>query len=71
MSWMPIETAPKDGRVFLAAGGKFHITIHGQWALVGNCFKFYAIPDLHGDCIGAKQTDHPTHWQPLPEPPAS
>lgn len=66
--WQPIETAPRDGTPFLAAhemGGVISITWYG---------KTSHIP-LYGWCQGDDPEDidlwHPTHWMPLPAPPAS
>jgi hypothetical protein len=70
--WRPIETAPKDGAMILLASADWVDT--GCWRKELNgaddegwtCFQIeswayeeyaYCIPD-------------PTHWMPLPEPPA-
>jgi hypothetical protein len=54
-TWQPIETAPKDGtRILLWCGSKAH-TFVGQWS--------------RGSWVGAKYHT-PTHWIPLPAPPA-
>jgi hypothetical protein len=65
--WQPIETAPVDGRQFLAvhAGSRVQrISWHG---------KTSHIP-LYGWCHGDDPEDidlwRPTHWQPLPEAPS-
>jgi len=55
--WQPIETAPKDGtRVLLGFMGG--TVLSGSWR--------------HGWAAdGSLQNDlRPTHWQPLPNPPA-
>jgi hypothetical protein len=61
--WQPIETAPKDGTEVLLfyetdmAVGLFHFR-RKLWVLG------YPIEIEDGDII------FPTHWMPLPEPPA-
>lgn len=58
--WQPIETAPKDGTLFLAyaAAGQ-----HDLPALYSLCAWH---PDA-GFCID--ELREPTHWQPLPQSP--
>ncbi len=61
--WRPIESAPKDGRpVLLTARG-------GQ---IGVCFWSDDRWIYHGltPVIDADWWDAPTHWRPLPAPPA-
>jgi hypothetical protein len=76
VNWQPIETAPKDGRTVLV----FKRT-EPCWSIVGLAFWFggendticgwmsYGIPrlDQEPNTLGLA---HPTHWMPLPEPPA-
>jgi hypothetical protein len=57
--WLPIETSPKDGTFVLCALRYGHVTIlqfcsEGHWR--------------SGVFSDARQV--PTHWMPLPEPPA-
>lgn len=73
-TWQPIETAPKDGTMVLTWDGRAHNIAewkpkrnyeddangvddptHGRWE--------YITEDMGED-------DPPTHWMPLPEPPA-
>lgn len=70
--WMPIETAPKDGSTILAfepgyglGDGKGVIaTVH--WLNADWSEACWACPlDL------GKVFDLPTHWMPLPTPPAA
>lgn len=57
MSWQPIETAPKDGSEFLGwfPGSTVMIWWMGQGGVWGNDFW---------------EGEAPTHWMPLPNPPA-
>lgn len=61
--WMPIETAPKDGRSVLlwipsSESWYYRNTICGRW--VGE-YQGWSIPGISGLL--------PTHWMSLPEPP--
>ena len=60
MKWLPIETAPKDGKPLLTArkGGGYPIIV--RWSSETGNFE------------GCKQNfgaSRLTHWMPLPEPP--
>lgn len=59
--WRPIETAPTDGTLILvfAPGGEFDLP-----DLQSVC----AYHQDGGFCIDEMR--HPTHWMPLPPPPA-
>jgi hypothetical protein len=65
--WQPIETAPRDGTLILVyrplahTGGDAAITVA----------KTVASPRMspHGVEHFTDRAHHPTHWQPLPEPP--
>ena len=62
-NWRPIETAPKDGTpVLLGFPGYLH-AMHGHyedgiWGQLDSDFGFEHLPT------------QPTHWMPLPAPPA-
>lgn len=62
MTWQPIDTAPKDGTVFIYLGT--------SRAAVSTCFwlddELAEWWDLHGD-----QSARPIAWMPLPAPPAT
>lgn len=60
--WRPIETAPKDGTlVLLSIGGEVHI---------GLFTNGWGGPDWYDyDEKGAFMFE-PTHWMPIPPPPA-
>lgn len=68
MTWQPIETAPKDGSAFLGflphfagyfADQRIQRCMWTGWG--GGCWEC----ELEKGCIG------PTHWMPLPPPPAA
>ncbi len=71
--WQPIETAPKDGTAILLAltqdyysGGRvkegFCDELSGDWYLANDSCSccYYPLSD----------DNPPTHWRPLPDPPA-
>jgi hypothetical protein len=61
MVWQPIETAPKDGSLFLAwCASDDHFFI-GRWNKKFQCWS----ADMR-----LSEVDDVTHWQPLPSPPA-
>ena len=57
--WLPIDTAPKDGTFVLCALESGHISI------LQFCRDGYWRRDVFSELKRA-----PTHWMPLPEPPA-
>ena len=59
MSWLPIESATKDGPVLL--WGTDEQAVVGEWL---NCASPYWLTGLIGDHDSAY-----THWLPLPAPP--
>lgn len=64
MNWMPIETAPRDGRIL--GWNKADGVLVYQPYQYGSCRQFFswiAVLD-ENDVFGA-----PTHWMSLPEPP--
>lgn len=61
--WQKIESAPKDGTSMLVVNGYWMITAHWHrgfhcWATCGPTYE-----RLPAD-------EQPTHWMPLPAPPA-
>lgn len=63
MEWKPIETAPKDGSSFLAVT-KCNKMLVANYGHTGILFISH---------IGAESWNEdnlPTHWMPLPKPPA-
>lgn len=60
-AWQPIETAPRDGtRVLLYREEWDHPEIIGWWAAAYQCFRSWP----------GEPWAQPTHWRPLPPPPA-
>jgi hypothetical protein len=62
MNWQPIETAPKDGTLIDLWTPAGRLTDYG-WGLDGA--ECWTHPD------GYVADAQPTHWMPLPPPPAS
>lgn len=60
MEWQPIETAPKDGRYILGCY-KSDVFAMRFRPTHGTCYE-WQLHDGYPEC--------PTHWMPLPEPPA-
>lgn len=73
--WMPIETAPKDGKPFLAIGPDYNWPEVLKWEAydedvaeeVGEPGYFTFADELLANV--ADSPDDLTHWQPLPKPP--
>ncbi len=59
--WMPIETAPKDGRVILLRDDDAHEII-----MMSDWWHSYANGDGHWEYAEAMDDFNPTHWMPLP-----
>lgn len=57
MEWQPIESAPNDGTLIQIRQGEWYPT-HAYWKNGDWCHIEY------------QHTNKPTHWQPLPDPPA-
>lgn len=75
--WQPIETAPKDGTQVLCcslgADDRPMIFV-GHWAHVPTMFSSIHIepgPDGWAWVCGFSAILQPTHWMPLPAPPAA
>lgn len=72
MEWQPIETVPKNTEVLVLMNGDVFQAIqvweggYEQW--VHWDFPF---ADAHGCGCCAGGRDYPTHWMPLPNPPAA
>jgi hypothetical protein len=72
MEWQPIETAPKDGVIFIALSIKgvsrcrWIIVDYDEWR--GRNFYWWDDPD-ENFMFEDGPHDAPTHWMPLPAPP--
>ena len=62
--WQPIETAPKDGRTIL---GWDRLATRAYTMRWGHSVSIYVLREWWGEG-GAER---PTHWMPLPKPPAA
>lgn len=70
--WQPIETAPRDQYVLLFGRQLPHdmLRVEGDLILAG----YWSDLDEAWCCIGSLWNGpfyKPTHWRPLPEPPAA
>lgn len=80
--WQPIETAPKDGTTIIMWHGKsglkdrvvvgaYDASAHYPWRFLNNPFPLCDREhDGGGDGMSNAFTTEPTHWMPLPKPPA-
>ena len=79
--WMPIETAPKDGRVLLLGYYNAHgnwRTLRGEWVSADQIAEYWdeeAEPGWYETSVEAEDppnawATNPTHWRPLPAPAA-
>ena len=75
MTWQPIETAPKDGQYVLVFDPESRRSRVCQWdrefeyGRSGYIGAWTDRPVLSFGCEECKSYQ-PTHWMPLPEPPA-
>lgn len=65
MSWRPIETAPRDGSGILAFWGADTRCDERSYGVIVFVNGEWTNPDNYSVTYG-----EPTHWMPLPEPPA-
>lgn len=74
MGWQPIETAPKDGRFLLLFGPEGGVAPDGEYGVPWWCVANWG-PTWNGLLDWSSGDDQPplkpTHWMPLPEPPAT
>lgn len=61
--WEPIETAPKDGTQIL-------MWRDGRKPFVGHWYEWPMWKDWSEHGIRLKDMHAPTHWMPIPDPPA-
>lgn len=69
MSWLPIETAPKDGTRVILWDGEEVRTGGCRWESWYNEWVEAVVPVGYENGVSA--VDNPTHWMPLPEPPGN
>lgn len=74
--WQPMETAPKDGRYVLLSDGRTLCDVgiwmpkrEAQVSALSGFVERMAIPE--GWFNGPRCRVKPTHWMPLPAPPAT
>jgi hypothetical protein len=60
-NWQPIESAPRDGRWFIA-----YNVVTGPY---GTCYRQGGFPYYGWGCGNGAWFPSPTHWQPFPEAP--
>lgn len=66
MEWLPIESAPKDGRdLWLYTPSDEPAQVVGYWADSWGGWNWR--DSVIADCAAEELL--PTHWMPLPEPP--
>ena len=63
--WQPIETAPKDGQAILVTDGSYRYCV--EWS---EEFDWWTVDDNKLGPFRLRGSA-PTHWMPLPPPPAS
>ena len=68
--WLPIESAPKDGTRIIGYSEEMGVDfIH--WQDYGEKYPDAPVGWRDGfiRIYASDASDHPTHWQPFPEPP--
>lgn len=69
--WMPIESAPKDGRMPILLGHPRYDPVVGWWLASENRWALasYTNGQYMGHFAGMRsEIFRPTHWMPLPPP---
>lgn len=61
--WQPMESAPEDATSILLWAPEWDEPISGYWHREHKCWR-------QGDRSWGEKIHSPTHWQPLPTPPA-
>lgn len=73
MKWQPIETAPKDGSVFLAwfpwYGGNVEKCRWDTQRFAKRPNPYFAPDSERWLGVRPARENQPTHWMPLPDPP--
>ncbi|TWA71943.1 uncharacterized protein DUF551 [Azospirillum baldaniorum] len=71
--WQPIETAPKDGTPVLIYGENLLVPGEMVVAVRSDEHDDLELWDVHDGKFGPHRLrgPSPTHWQPLPPPPAA
>lgn len=71
-AWQPIKTAPKDGTriVLYAAQWTDDGVTLGEWSERIGCWSADAGCMEDGPAMTSDVLDGPTHWMPVPAPPA-
>ncbi len=70
--WRDIESAPRDGTIFLAVNmrGGTDLTFRHTFCFSAECPEGQTwAPNAGWRCPGRDWPAYPTHWQPLPPPP--
>lgn len=82
MNWQPIETAPKESAILVTfAAGDIRASMTSPGIMVAYWDAYYAEggygyhggsgwTDAHSGAGCHLHYGEPTHWQPLPDPPA-
>ncbi len=65
--WMPIDTAPKDGTLVIISGGIAAYRENKTYPKLSCWYSVSGFPMV----IAEHLINQPTHWMPLPEPPAA
>lgn len=66
MTWLPIETAPKDGRAILVCSAYSPQPDKRMCVAMWSSFGGWCTTE---PIMGDPLNEPPTHWLPLPEPP--
>lgn len=67
MTWQPIETAPKDGRLLLLLRG---VLCYGYFFKGDDGSSGWITSKIGRNADPMMSIEDPTHWMPLPKPPA-
>ncbi len=64
--WKPIDSAPRDGRLFYVITAGMNIPVLAKWEDRWESVRIYLAGGAQEFTVNVA---NPTHWMPIPDPP--